>query len=432
MTVDYVPGYAAHPATERSLLATLAYIAFLLLIFVGLDAFSPPAAVSRFGGVQEASGGDSLRQICFLLTAGCIVLTAWQRFGLGLLRALPVSMLLLLGWCLASALWSPDAGVVVRRAGLQVLIVFSALLSVETVGARRAFDIWRVILAIVLLVNFVSIPLIGAARHGGDEIDTALIGNWRGLYGHKNIAGAVCAMTVIVFLFSRTGWRNWIGIGVALAAGVFLAMTHSKSSMGFLVLALLAGLFYHLSWRDGLSRAILIVATAILLLALTAMAVLDAEALTRLLQDPDEFTGRSAIWAAELAYIRDHPLLGSGFGTFTDTKGLSPLHGYVSGSWVAAVSHGHNGYLQLLVTIGGIGFVLTMVAVVLRPFQRFWALDDDSSAFKPMLFALFVFMVLHNIMESDFLEGGSAWVVLLLVMAALDSMARQAPRSTGS
>ena len=87
MTVDYVPGYAAHPATERSLLASLAYIAFLLLIFVGLDAFSPPAAVSRFGGVQEASGGDSLRQICFLLTAGCIVLTAWQRFGLGLLRA---------------------------------------------------------------------------------------------------------------------------------------------------------------------------------------------------------------------------------------------------------------------------------------------------------------------------------------------------------
>ena len=431
MTVDYVPGYAAHPATERSLLATLAYITFLLLIFVGLDAFSPPAAVSRFGGVQEASGGDFLRQICFLLTAGCIVLTAWQRFGLGLLRALPVSMLLL-GWCLASALWSPDAGVVVRRAGLQVLIVFSALLSVETVGARRAFDIWRVVLAIVLLVNFVSIPLIGAARHGGDEIDTALIGNWRGLYGHKNIAGAVCAMTVIVFLFSRTGWRNWIGIGVALAAGVFLAMTHSNSSMGFLVLALLAGLFYHLSWRDGLSRAILIVATAILLLALAAMAVLDAEALTRLLQDPDEFTGRSAIWAAELAYIRDHPLLGSGFGTFTDTKGLSPLHGYVSGSWVAAVSHGHNGYLQLLVTIGGIGFVLTMVAVVLRPFQRFWALDDDGNAFKPILFALFVFMVLHNIMESDFLEGGGAWVVLLLVMAALDSMARQAPRSTGS
>lgn len=427
MTIDYAPGTAAHLSAERSLLATLAYIAFLLLIFVGLDAFSPPAAVSRFGGVQEASRGDMFRQLCFLATAGFIVFTAYRRFGLGLLRALPVSMMLLLGWCLASALWSPDSSVVVRRAGLQVIIVCSALLSVETVGPRRAFEIWRIILAIVLVVNLVSIPLIGTARHGAEEIDTALIGNWRGLYGHKNIAGAVAALTIIMFLFTKTGWRNWIGITVALAAAFFLMMTRSKSSMGFLVLALLAGLFYHLSWRDGLSRAILIVSTSVLLFALATVAVLDAEALARLLQNPDEFTGRAAIWAAEMAYIRDHPLLGAGFGTFTDTKGGSPLQGYVSGSWVAAVSHGHNGYLQLLVTIGGIGFALTMAALVVRPFQRFWALDEDNSAFKPMLFALFVFMVLHNFMESDFLEGGGAWVALLLVIASLNNMARPSP-----
>ena len=426
MTVDYAPGYAAQRSAD--LLASLAYIAFLLLIFVGLDAFSPPAAVSRFGG-QESTGGDAWRQICFLSTAGFVAFTAYQRFGLNMVRAIPVSMMLLLGWCLASALWAADPGVVMRRAILQTVIVCSALLSVETVGPRRAFEIWRILLGIILVVNLLSIPLIDTARHGADEIDTALIGNWRGLYGHKNIAGAVAALTVIVFLFSRTGARNWIGILAALAAGFFLVMTHSKSSMGFLIPALLAGLFYHLSWRDGLSRAILIVSTILLLCALTALALLDAEAITRLLQDPEEFTGRSAIWAAEIAYIRDHPFLGSGFGTFADTGGLSPLHGYINSSWMQAVSHGHNGYLQLLVTIGGIGFVLVMAALVIRPFQRFWALDGDNSAFKPMLFALFVFMVLHNIMESDFLEGGGAWVALLLVIAALNSMARGLPLS---
>ena len=50
-----------------------------------------------------------------------------------------------------------------------------------------------------------------------------------------------------------------------------------------------------------------------------------------MLEDPTEFTGRAAIWQAEIAFIRDHPLLGSGFGTFADTGSLSPLHNYVAG-----------------------------------------------------------------------------------------------------
>ena len=35
MTVHYAPGYAAQRSAERNMLAVLAYIAFLLLIFVG-------------------------------------------------------------------------------------------------------------------------------------------------------------------------------------------------------------------------------------------------------------------------------------------------------------------------------------------------------------------------------------------------------------
>jgi O-antigen ligase len=422
MTVHYAPGYAAQRATDRNLLAVLAYIAFLLLIFVGLDPFSPPPAVSQFGG---ASRGDAMRQVSFVAVTGLVMLAAYQRRGMAMLRAIPLSMALLMGWCLLSALWSMDPGVVMRRAVLQTLIVLSALISVEMVGPRRAFEILRVLLGIVLIVNILSIPVIADARHSAAEIDTALIGNWRGLYGHKNIAGAVAAMTVILFLFTRTGAKNWFGILMALAAAFFLVMTRSKSSMGFLLPALLAGWLYHLSWRDGLSRAILVAGTLLFLCGLASWAILDAETISRQFQNPEEFTGRSAIWAAEIAYIRDHPFLGSGFGTFADTGGASPLAGYINSAWMQAVSHGHNGYLQLLVTIGGVGFVLVMAALVIRPFGRFWAMDGDDSAFKPMLFAIFVFLLLHNIMESDFLEGGSAWVSLLLMIAALDGLARE-------
>jgi exopolysaccharide production protein ExoQ len=426
---DFTAAYAPPRTLERNLLPTLAFVALLLLIFVGLDAFSPPPLVALFGGVQEASRGDVVRQIAYLGVAGMIALAAIQRFGLGALRALPFSMALLLAWCLASALWAPEPHVVLRRAGLEVVVVVSLMLSVETIGATRAFMIWRWLLAAVLLVNFISIPLVPAARHAAGEIDPALVGNWRGLYGHKNVAGSVCAITAILFLFSKTGWRNWIGIAIAAASCVFLAMTHSKSSAAFLVIALMAGLLYRLGWRDGLSRAVLAAGGALLAVALAAFVLIDADVIARVLEDPTEFTGRSAIWAAELRYIPDHPLLGAGFGTFTDTRSQSPLHNYVGGSWVDAVSHGHNGYLQVLVTIGSIGFVLAMLALLAAPVRRFWTLDWEESAFKPMLLALFAFAILHNFMESDFLEGdGVIWASLLLVIAALNSNVRHTLR----
>jgi len=152
---------------------------------------------------------------------------------------------------------------------------------------------------------------------------------------------------------------------------------------------------------------------------------MDAAAISRALEDPAEFTGRAEIWAAELRYIADHPLLGAGFGTFTDTRAQSPLHNYVSGSWVDAVSHGHNGYLQVLVTIGGIGFVLAMLALLAAPARRLWPLDRRDDDFRPMLMAIFVFTVLHNFMESDFLEGdGVTWCAMLLTIAALSSLTR--------
>ena len=421
-TLTFVPPHAL----LRSWLPQLAFIALLVLVFVGVDAFSPPSPVAPFGAVADASQGDLTRQILYLATAALIGFAALQCQGLGVIRAVPLSMGLLLAWCLASALWAPEPGVVLRRAGLEVIIVVSLMLSVETLGPERAFILWRWLLAAVLLVNFISIPLVASARHGTDEIDPALVGNWRGLYGHKNIAGAVSAITAILFLFTKTGRGNWIGILIALGACIFLAMSHSKSSAGFLVIALVAGLLYRISWRDGLSRALLVAIIAVTACAGIAFALIDADAIAKLLEDPDEFTGRAAIWAAELRYISDHPLLGAGFGTLTNSGSQSPLHNYVSGSWVDMVSHGHNGYLQVLVTIGSIGFALTVLAALVSPLRRLWALDHQAQdAFRPMLLALFVFAILHNFMEADFLEGDApAWAALLLTIGALNANAR--------
>src|ERR1700744_5392862 len=251
---NFALAYAPPRALERNFVAQLAFVALLLLVFVGLQPFSPPPGVASFGGAAQTAQGDSLRQVLYLSVFAVIVLCAIQRRGVGAISAVPVTLALLLAWCCASSLWAAEPGVALRRAGLEVVIVLSALLSVETIGAERAFFWWRVMLALILLVNFASIPFVPAAKHLAGEVDAALVGNWRGLYGHKNIAGAVSALTALTFLFSRNGWRNWLGIVVAIVAFVFLVMTRSKTSLGLLPLAIAAGFLYRFGWRDSLCR----------------------------------------------------------------------------------------------------------------------------------------------------------------------------------
>jgi O-antigen ligase len=405
-----------------------AFAALLLLVFVGLSPFSPPPQVAEFGGAVQTGAGDTLRQICYLavfavLAAGCL-----QKRGVRSLAIVPPLLALLLAWCMLSAFWAAAPGVAFRRAGLEIVLVLSVFLGVDAVGVEKSLLIWRWLLAAVLVVNIVSIPLIKTAVHNPGENDPGLVGDWRGLYGHKNIAGAVTALTAILFLFPAVEEKSPRDGAIVLLALFFLVMTRSKSSLGLLPVALFAGAIYRVGWRRGLDRMIVVVTAAILAGALIVFLALDYTVLARVLEDPTEFTGRAAIWSAELAYIFDHPLLGSGFGTFADTGGLSPLHDYVSsGDWVNAVSHGHSGYLQLFVTIGAVGFVLTLLGLIVGPLVAFWRIDAERLPFKAMLFSVFVFLVLHNVMESDFLEGdGSTWVAFLLMMAMLYETERSA------
>jgi exopolysaccharide production protein ExoQ len=258
--------------------------------------------------------------------------------------------------------------------------------------------------------------------HLSGEADPGLIGDWRGLYAQKNTAGAVCVMTAILFLFSRNGRYNWIGWLVAAAATGFLVMTRSKTSLALFPIALLAGGLYRLCWRDALSRAIFLCGALLVLTGAAAAAILNWDTITRILSDPAGFTGRAEIWQAILAYMRDHPLLGAGFGTIAHSGAQSPLHNYTSAHWVEAIADSHNGYLQILIATGGIGLLLALVSMVADPLLRFWPLEPSRTGFKALLFALFVFVLLHNFLETDFLESdNSGWFAFLVVLASLKS-----------
>lgn len=409
-----------------SRLLEFAFAGFLLLVFVGLQPFAirdPNILVN--GDMLAAGEGDLARQILYLLFFAAIFAVAIQREGLRAIDAVPPFLALLLLWCGLSAFWTEAPPMItIRRVGLEVVVVMSVMLSVAELGADRAFRVLRLVLAIVLIVNWISIPILPQAVHLANETDPSIVGDWRGLYFHKNITGAVCAVSAMVFLYfairdkSRTDWL------LLLATLGFLVMTRSKSSMGLLPVGVTAAALYYWALRRPLDRAIVTIAVVLVILIAGTIAGVYYNDLARLFSDPEGFTGRTVIWQAEIAFIHDHFLLGSGFGSFADTGALSPLHNYVGQDWVDTISHGHNGYLQLMVTTGIVGFTLTMLVVLLRPGFIFWRMDQMDRLLKSFLFALFVFFVFHNLTESDFLESdGASWVVFLMMLGSLHNHA---------
>ncbi len=409
----------------RVSLADVGFVAFLFLVFVGLMPFEvrDTNALLHGADTSEAGSGNLARQISYLATFALIGFAAFRARGLPAIRAVPVTILLLLAWCIVSAAWTDEPAVTLRRAALECIVVIVVFLSVDALGVARSLKLLRWVLAGVLIANWLSIPFVPQAVHLTGEADPGLVGDWRGLYFHKNIAGSVSAISALVFFFAFLETRRWSDAALFVGATAFTAMTHSKTSIALLPFALLLGVLYRFAWRRPLDRQIALVALALIAFVATIAALSEWDALRHLLANPDELTGRAAIWQAELAYIADHPFLGAGFGSFADTGAASPLHHYIGSAWIANISHGHNGYLQLLVTTGGVGFMLAMLGLIVFPAVDFLRSEDTDLALKGLLFAIFIFVIFHNIVESDYLEAdGAAWTSFLLALAMLRSL----------
>jgi exopolysaccharide production protein ExoQ len=399
--------------------AVAGYIALLLLVFVTLQPFNPPPILAVTGNVHQAEAGGLLHQVIALTTLLVIAGAAMAKRGLGVVKVIPMTLGLLLAWSLVSAAWAITPDLTARRAAAQIVFATSVLLSVDTLGYARAGRLLGFVLIGVLAVNWISIPLIPTAVHAANEVDPSLIGDWRGLYIQKNAAGAVTALTIMMMIFFSPVKSRWLTAALVTAALGFLIMTRSKTSLGLLPVAIAVGALYGVCWRNYLTRGIFLILAAIILYCGAVFLSFNIDWLARLFENPAEFTGRTEIWKADLAFLGDHFWLGGGFGVSSDTTAISFLQNYVSSLWVREIGSTHNGYLDVAVNLGVIGLVLTTAAVIVRPLMLLWPLDEDGVE-KAGFCAIVVFVLLHNLTESDFLSTESpVWFAFLFAIAGL-------------
>jgi O-antigen ligase len=249
-------------------------------------------------------------------------------------------------------------------------------------------------------------------------MDESIVGAWRGIHAEKNTSGPIAVVAIFIHFFLFTDTRRVRHLAVVALAAFFLWKTQSKTSISLAPVALMIGIYFRFGYRNTQMALFSKVAISLATIVVLSFLYIDFDAVYDLLfGDPTSFTGRTEIWNVMLDYLKQHPFLGSGYGSFWNIgpDGPSSTHG----GWVSDfVAVGHNGYLDILAQTGAIGFALTLVACIVMPIRHMLSrYDAEWRSNNAAWLSVVVFASLHNFQESSFMERDNPlWVTLLFAI----------------
>lgn len=429
MSTSNVPAYAmpvfgsAVPSREPLWLRRFLEIllcAFLAYVFTDGTLIAVSTGISDVTNLVLDSGeGDSGRQIFYLGVTILLFLIA-ARHGLSnVISPFPTSVFVVIFWCFCSVSWAIIPDISLRRVILATIIIFATITIVSTLGPLRVTQLLYRILAFFLVANMLSVVLLpGYAIHSDRELDTALVGAWHGLMPHKNIASAVTALSAIVFGYHAFLTRSWKSAVLLVLSIIFLLGTRGKTSLGIVAPCLLAGVMYNHAFRTERQKFLLFASIFLFIAGLAVFAMVFTPLLARIFDDPTSFTGRVAIWDIVMRYVEEYPMTGAGFGSFWLIGQDSPIL-RIGGDrpWLFGIAHSHNGFLEMLVTTGIPGLVLTVIMFVIVPFYSFVMGDPVWRKINGLYFGIWLFAVIYNLLETHIMNRDrQVWVIMLIAI----------------
>ncbi len=401
------------PESRTDAYATTVVFAFLLFLSIGTNPFMHGSGIA----IDMSGAGDRPRQIIMLaLFAAAIPLFVIRRQCLLRIISSNRSILLVFAWALLSILWSDVKDIAVHRIFGTLLVAVLTLLA-ASLPPRRIVGILLMLTGTIMTINY-----LGVIFAPGRALDHE--GMWKGMHMHKNIAGYFGAISALLWLFMGHVRKNrWLLIG-GVAWGLFLWFTHSRTSLMIFLAMLPLGMLFSRGLKSGFDRRIF------LLLLWFGGLVIPLFICVAFTLGTDYFgdkifsfidltlTGRTEIWQFVWKSIVQSPFLGTGYGSFWAIGDRSPALLHAS-EFVAQYTEAHNGYLDILVSLGAIGLILTVSALV-QPYHALFTYrisQTDTATREVMLCALLLltFGIFHNMFESTLLQGLSIpWSLMLL------------------
>jgi O-antigen ligase len=264
-------------------------------------------------------------------------------------------------------------------------------------------------------------------------------GFWRGHLLHKNVSAPVFSILCMFGIYCLRAGAPLRGWAITLLAANFVLHTGSKTTIGFLPIAI--GLVF--AGRAVRSPSLMILAhlaMSALIFGLTLGSIYSDTLLsiTKALIDDPTFTGRDDIWKFASASIAERPWLGQGYASFWLSPVIMGMEANFEASWdVRGIVTGHNSYLDAVLMFGVPGGILMTALLFVKPlFDYIRAYRRPQARILADFCVMVVIFMTYNAMLESFVlhRADPMWLltaraVFGLGLAGRMSMRAEAPAS---
>lgn len=416
----------------ESLVAALLSGFGLFILILTLQPFAGAPEVPEPGG----STGNIVNQIGYVSLAA-IYLVAMLRLTDKpvLLRLRSASWITILVVALISTRQAIDPEASFRALLLAsfAMVVVAGVLVLPRTERDFANAAANACLAILLLVYAVLLLAPDLAVHGAEGVEGGHAGHWKGHLSHKNYAAPVFSVIAMIGVYC---WRSDLrlrGLVIAALGVIFVWNSGSRTTMGFLPLAIGIVLMKN-AVRSPRLVVLAHLAVMAVIAALTVGTVFSTTLLdiARSLTSDVTYTGRDEIWKFAGAHISERPWFGYGYLSFWQTPIVTTLEENFEASWdVRGIGSAHNSYLDAFLMFGIPGGLLVIVSLVVVPLKHYLAACRSSeNTLLIELFAMIVFFMSYVAMlESIFLNRADPlWLLYAMAVLGLGLASRMRVR----
>jgi exopolysaccharide production protein ExoQ len=322
----------------------------------------------------------------------------------------------LFGLAIASIFWSDSPDLTRTRVVALIGTMMFSLYLASRYSIKEQLRLYGWIFGAIIILSLLFVVLI--PKYG--VMASVHAGAWRGIFNHKNALGKVMVPIPIVFyiLALNTQKQRWV-FWMLLGTSVMLVVL-SRASSSVINLLFVIGLFAILPvlrWKYLLMIPCLLGVASVTIVLYTILTS-NAEQAAGAFGKDLTLTGRTNFWPLLVDKIVERPWLGYGYGAFW--QGYDGPSAYVWNASAFKAPNSHNGYLDLLLELGFVGFAVYMTTFIYS-FQKALLLFKHTKtayAFWPIL--LLCYVVFCNLTESSLvLQNNFLWVMQLTIIFSI-------------
>jgi exopolysaccharide production protein ExoQ len=386
---------------------------FELSVLGGAAIVMVGAFVYLFLGAQEGGliEGSPMWRLVLGITylAVTFVLLPWYREILLVLQR-NWALVLLLVLAVLSSCWAQMPDLVLRKSvGLLGTTLFGMALAIRlSVQEQLRMLSWLFrIVAVFSLAYVVLLPSYGISSEG----------EWMGVFGYKNAMGATMGLSFLVEWQLPATDRLSKALKMMAMLLYLILLLHSDSVTPLVALActiILVTIYKY----GALRLRIPLYAFCILIALLGAFVLANGDRVMGLLGRSATLTGRTEIWSFVIAFIPQRPILGYGYSGFW--KGAASESFVINRYFGGTVQYSHNGYLEVLLTLGLVGLLLTLIFLGIGLKRAFYVSRQRPFGVELWPLAFLLYFALHNLGEVSILMQDLEWAMCVSCIVGAD------------